>query len=324
MRAVKNSEKVTKEINQRQKKRAQNIKLVFISLILCLICFVALIIMERNIIKREETDNIVVATTHISEGTKVTKENINSLFEIQERNVSQLPDDYVISIAELEESFISRDYKPNEVITYDYIKDEASMIEHIKHPIEISLSINSLSNAVGGILRPGDRVNLYNTYSTSSYSGKGKVTSTPIMLNAYITKALTSSGAEISTEDKETTATMINIIIEAESEAAFNEAIYNGTLRLSKILYDVDEKPSTSVISEDTDNKKEDSNKDTKEESNKDTKEESNDAVKDTNITDNNTDTKTENNTENENNTTKIDTTVDEKEDTEPEIQTMP
>lgn len=238
MKAAKQSTKVTREITQKQKKRETTIKLLIVSLALTVLVFTTLLIIQSNILDKEETAYVAVVAQDIDAGMKITEDNINDFIKIEERVINTLPELYITreNIRTLLNQFIEKNYKVNEVITSDVLTYTRYEINTIENPVEVSFSVSQLYNAVGGILREGDRVNLYNTITTSVY-GTQETISKPIMLNAYISKALTSSGAEVPTSDKSTNATMFNIVISHEVEADFNIAIANGTLRLSKILY---------------------------------------------------------------------------------------
>ena len=253
MKAAKNNTKVTKEITQKQKNRQLTIKLIFISIVLTLLVFIALLVLQSNILDKEETAFVVTAKKDIITGTKITEDNINDYLEISERTLATLPDGYITSADEVLNKFVEKDYKIKEVITSDVLKDRVYSIDDIKNPIEVSFSIGSLPNAVSGILREGDKVNLYSTVQVQNTENDGShIESNPIMLGAYISKAFTSGGEEISTDDNTTAATMFNVVISEEVEPEFNIAISDGSLRLSKILYDSDETESNQTENQDS------------------------------------------------------------------------
>jgi len=241
MKAAKSSTKVTKEISQKQKNRATTIRLILVSLILAIIVFVALLVIQSNILDKKETAYVAVVLQDITSGTKLTEENIDEYVGIQEQIIDYLPENYVTDKSLLIDKFIDKDYKAKDIITIDKVTDSAYAIDEINKPIEVAFSASSLENAVSGILREGDRVNVYSiqTYNIYDYT-TGNQTSTEsvlLMKHAYITKAFTAGGEEISTADRVTNATMYNIVISEDVEQAFNEAVNQGTLRLSKVLY---------------------------------------------------------------------------------------
>lgn len=226
---------IASEISLQQKAKQRNLKIIIASMILAVLVFIALNVIQSNILNREETMRVLVASKELSDGIKITEDNFSDYISIQERVIKTLPDNYIKEEDKdiLKDKFIDRVYLKNEIISTDFISDSNNIIASIENPIETSLTVSGLSNAVGGILREGDIINIYSLTNTRD---KGMV-SNEIMLKAYITKAFDGSGAEISTEDKETPTKMFNLIISEDVEVEFNKALFSGTLRISKILY---------------------------------------------------------------------------------------
>lgn len=233
MRAAK-KDKVTRELSDKQKNRNRTLKLIVASAVVALIVYVALLIVQNNILNREETIRVYTIKESIADGVKITQDNIKTYLTLQERTVKSLPVGY-IKEDETEKvigKFTNRDFVKNEVLIDSALSNRESILSQIENPIETSLAVSGISNAVGGILREGDIINIYSVYST-----RDEVKSDKIMLKAYITKVFNGSGEEISTEDKTTPATVINLIISEDKEVDFNTAIFNGNLRISKVIY---------------------------------------------------------------------------------------
>ena len=226
---------IASEISLQQKAKKRNLKIIVASMILAVLVFIALNVIQSNILNREETVRVLVASKELSDGIKITEDNFSEYISIQERVIKTLPDNYIKEADKdmLKDKFIDRVYLKNEIISTDFISDSNNIIASIENPIETSLTVSGLSNAVGGILREGDIINIYSLTNTRD---KGMV-SNEIMLKAYITKAFDGSGAEIRTEDQEPPTKMFNLIISEDVEVEFNKALFSGTLRISKILY---------------------------------------------------------------------------------------
>lgn len=231
---VKKGHSIASDIGAQQKIKQKNLRLILASAVLAGLVFVALNVIQSNILNREEKIKVYVANTAITEGTKITDDNFKSYVTLQERTIKNLPENYITEDKKdtLINNFVTREFIKNDVITSNFIIDTESYIKDIKNPIEVSLKVSSLSDAVGGILREGDIINIY----AMSTNKEKKMESNPIMLGAYITKAFDSNGAEISTEDNETPTAMFNLIISEDAEVEFNKSIYSGTLRISKKL----------------------------------------------------------------------------------------
>lgn len=225
---------VTTELGMQQRNKSKNLKIILASALLAIIVFIALQVIQSNILNREEKIKVYVVSTAMTEGTKITEENFKTYLVAQERVTKTLPENYITEDKRdiLVDTFVSRDFIKNDVITSDMISDRQSYIADINNPIETTLSVSSISDAVGGIIREGDLINIHSIVTDR----KEGTTSTPIMIRAYVTKAFDSSGGIISTEDNTTPTAMFSLVISEDMEKAFNESIFSGTLKVSKIL----------------------------------------------------------------------------------------
>ena len=184
MKAARN-DKVTKELNTKQKNRNKNIRLILVSAIIALLAFVAITILQSNILDMEESIRVYVVKTNIDEGTKLTQSNLSNYFKVEERVINTLPKNHVKEgeADKLVDKYAGKAYVSEEIVTTEFIEDRASIKSDLKNPVEISFS-SAAVNAVGGILREGDIVNIY--YQQEETKG----TSTQLLLGqGYIEKA---------------------------------------------------------------------------------------------------------------------------------------
>ena len=100
------------------------------------------------------------------------------------------------------------------------------------------MNANNLSQVVGGILREGDRINIWSVTETNN-NGVGKVTAEKICDYAYVTRVFTAAGVQVNAASGNDSAAMvINIIIPEEKEQEFNIALEKGTLRVGRCMYE--------------------------------------------------------------------------------------
>ena len=233
MRAGKNNRAV-QEINAKQKSRTKSLVGIFAGIVIAAIVFVALLVIQKNILDKEETAKVYAVKEELSIGVKVEASNIDTYFKAQEVPVKILPEGYIKygETDKLLDKFVNKTYITNDIVTDRFLVTYEDMVSKIENPVEVSFAPGGLPAAVGGILREGDRINIYKITSNKTTG----VVSECIMGEAYITKAFNGSGEAIKTTDKTTPATLLNLIISSDIEAEFHEAMYAGTLRLSKIL----------------------------------------------------------------------------------------
>jgi len=173
----------------------------------------------------------------IEKNTKVTKENVQNLFQEVIRDSRILPEDYISNPIELIGRYAKKEIGLMEIIHAGSFQ-ETDMSEGITNPVEVSFSVNNYDQVVGGILREGDRINLYVIRKEKDEAGE-RVVSEPIIRDTYITKAFTNTGLEVRREDTvngETPTTVINVYIPGDKEETFHKAVIEGTLRVSKIM----------------------------------------------------------------------------------------
>lgn len=227
----KSLEQVESTVNK--EKRAKT-KRIAGSVIVSIIVWLVFLYIANSILNESKHVQVYRARVDIEDGTKLTTANLSDMVEQYSISEDLLPDGYITDEAELVDVFTNRSYKAREVITRDGVSTEESMTKHIENPIEISVAVSSIDAAVGGILREGDYINIY------SINGKVQSASATLMVsNAYITKALDANGVELSRTDKESTATVINLIIPMSIEERFNKELVAGTIRMS-LVYNPD------------------------------------------------------------------------------------
>lgn len=204
-----------------------------------LILYVALVSIESAAVNDYKNYEVTayIPVKAIEEKTQVTENNVHGLFHKVIRDSRILPEDYVSDPMELVGQYAKKEIGLMEVVTAGGFQT-IDMCEGIQNPVEVSFSANNYDQVVGGILREGDRINLYVIRKEKDEAGEQMV-SELIIKDTYITKAFTNTGMEVSREDevnKDTPTTVINVYIPRDKEETFHKAVIEGTLRVSKIM----------------------------------------------------------------------------------------
>lgn len=223
-------ENVLSDNNISKKEKRTKVRAVTVCLVLGIVIFGSMLFVASNILGADEYVNVVVTTKSIKKGTKITSDNCNELLKTVKLPMSGVPTNHFSSTDELAGYFTTVKYDELGMITTSGVASEKSMTEMIKNPVEVSISLQSLDAAVGGILREGDYINIYSIQSGTDEKA------ILIMENAYITKALDSSGHAISRSDSESTATILNLLIPKSIEQRFNAELTAGTLRIGLVV----------------------------------------------------------------------------------------
>ena len=212
---------------------------VFIySLIMTLVLYSAMIFVERTILKSEDYVGVYIAKGMVERNTLVTTENINELFSLEERRTDWVPDGSVSDVSQLIGKMVRYGYEKNEVVTISGLASSDLRTEGIESPVEVSLDAGSLSQVVGGIIREGDRINIWSV-SKRNENGGNVVEAEKICDYAYVTRVFTSSGVQVKQAAQDgAAATVVNIVIPESKEEEFNIALERGTLRVGRCMYD--------------------------------------------------------------------------------------
>ncbi len=217
-----------KHIGINRKNKKINLNKLLISFILAVILFVILINIEAGMLKNYEKTTVVRAKRDIMAGTEISKENLEEFFYLGEVMASQSMEEPVTKLNILENKVITDDLLKNEALSHSDIRTKDYSIQELSEPVEIAVKVTDLAEAVGGILRKGDRIDI------SVYDKETKECET-ILTNVCVQKALDQSGKEIDVYAKDSPATMINILIERNMQDNINEILEDHTIRIGKI-----------------------------------------------------------------------------------------
>ena len=211
-----------------------NAKLVVICFILAVILYAGLLILEHAIITEDDTNNVYVALNNVSPDTYITEDNFDEYFILNERAVRTLPAGYITEKNNLINHTVREYLAAGNVATDGILKSREAMVSDIKDGVIISFSVQNATKAVGGRIRPGNRVNVWTVNDTSNNRLKSEE-SVPIAKNLYIIDTFDSSGVRIPVNDETSIATMFTVMIPSEIEDAFYEEIFSNEVIISKI-----------------------------------------------------------------------------------------
>lgn len=212
------------------------------SLIMTLVLYSAMIFVERRLLKTEEYVSVYVAKETVEKNTIVTVENIGELFSLEERRTDWLPDGSVSDAGQLLGMTVKYGYGRNEIVTIEGLSASDMRVEGIERPVEVSLDAGSLSQVVGGIIREGDRINIW-SLSKRNENGGSIMEAEKICDYAYVTRVFTAAGVQVGQAAQDSAAaTVVNIVIPESKEEEFNIALERGTLRVGRCMYDRDQK----------------------------------------------------------------------------------
>lgn len=225
-------------IKEKKQRKPLNVKVLIYSFIVTLVLYALMLFIERTVLESVDYTMVYVAGRDIEKNTTITASNIDDFFSRQERRSDYLPQGCVTDAGQLIGRFTQHAIVKNEIITISALADVDRRVEKIKEPVEVSMNASILSQVVGGVLREGDRINIWSV-TEKNQNGEGTIEAEKICDYVYVTRVFTAAGVEVGTNSKEDDAAMVvNIVIPAEKEEDFNIALEKGTLRIGRCMYD--------------------------------------------------------------------------------------
>ena len=242
--------KISTEKEQKRAEKKEKTKVYLFGAAFTAIVFILLCLAQRIISDTGERVYCYIAKDTVTQGVYITDKNFLEYFTIDNRYLNEVPTNYIREPSDVYDSYTTREYVKNDVASIEGFKTTKSLMSDIAEPLEVSVSASGLPQAVGGILRAGDKINILSVESVN-YNGQIVETVTYICRGAYISKAFNSGGVEVDRNSADA-ALIMNIVIPAEAEEEFTKAVMKGTIRMSKILNGEEETEETGESKEET------------------------------------------------------------------------
>ena len=235
---------VAKELTRAERNRRNNVRRTLISAAVAFVLFIALTVIQSSILNKEKKDTVYQVVQDITINTRITEDNFDNYFKLKEVQVSLIPSGYITSKEQLMGKYITRSYKVNDIVTYDYARDiEKEYKDTLVNPIEISFDISSLGTGVAGTLREGDFINIYGiSRGKGDKAGEYVMSDEYTFEKVYIAAAFDGSGNKITSLDiaDTNTATMLTLIISEKDAGRFTGMLSNCNVHIAKIMYSLD------------------------------------------------------------------------------------
>ena len=137
-----------------------------------------------------------------------------------------IPDNAITKLKDVPVGLSVREITEKEMLTKNDIKEQDEYIKDIEKPVITSISIAKIEDAVGGVLRRGDKVDVISIKDGQK---------TKLLEGIYIESALDATGKKIKKD--ETDATMLfNVIVDEADANKLKEEVYlGGKLSLVKV-----------------------------------------------------------------------------------------
>lgn len=202
-------------------------KSLIISACVAIVVFIALLFVEKSLLKPNGTVEGFVAVSDIDKGTVITEENISKLFT-EKNNIDGALE--VTGAVKTKDELINKIAKENinkgEVVSNNSFISKDDKFKDIDDLVEVSFNVSDISQVVGGILRSGDIIDISIIDNNTSES-------LSVLEDVYVDKAISSDGLQID-RSSDLSALTINILVSKDDSEKLNSYLNKGTLRISK------------------------------------------------------------------------------------------
>lgn len=200
---------------------------IIAALITAIGVFAMMMQMEKNMLLQYEKGMILIATQEIPKGQMITEANASVYFEMLEVDKSCIPKTALTTLEEITEMVPVADIEKGVLVTEGMFEKIDEVTAHMQTPVIAGFKADDLYQVVGGVLRTGDRINIYSVTEENQVRLNWK--------NVFVQQVFDNAGNSIGNEDKQTAAQRINVYMEQGNVEQFYSELASGTLRVVKV-----------------------------------------------------------------------------------------
>lgn len=219
---------------------------IIVSLLVAVIVYAVMLNAEKTALSDYEKGTVYVTTKPVPKGTMITADYITQ----KEVDKSLIPSGAVSNPEDLTDLISVYAVDPGSIITTGMFTAVNDITKDMTQPVVAGFKADDLYQVVGGVLRSGDRINIYQvnenankrdtSQSLANTDAEGNWTETYstaslVWGNVFVQEVFDSAGTVISTADTTTPAQRINIYMDNDNVAVFYAALAQGSLRVVKI-----------------------------------------------------------------------------------------
>ena len=230
---------------KKEKKEKNMLPIVIIaSLLVAAIVYVVLLNVEKKALTDFEKGAVYVSAKPIPKGFLITAENADEYFVQTEMDKTLIPEAAVSSPEDLDGLVSAFAMDQGTLVTRGMFIAVSDITKDMEQPVIAGFKAEDLYQVVGGVLRAGDRINIYQVEDDKSRTSgieESGWTESPasaaslVWGNVFVQDVFDSAGEVIDAADRTTPAQRINIYMDDRNIAEFYAALAQGSLRVVKI-----------------------------------------------------------------------------------------
>lgn len=231
---------------EKKEKRSILPGVIIASLLVAVVVYAVLLNAEKTVLSDYEKGLVYVTTKPVPKGTLVTADYVTQ----KEVDKSLIPSG-AVNPEDLTGLISVYAVDQGSIITTGMFTAVNDITKDMTQPVVAGFKADDLYQVVGGVLRSGDRINIYqvnenankgdtsqslaNTDDNWTEASSDTEAASLVWGNVFVQEVFDSAGAVISTSDTTTPAQRVNIYMDNDNVAAFYAALAQGSLRVVKI-----------------------------------------------------------------------------------------
>lgn len=199
---------------------------ILAALVAAVAVFTAMVQMEKNILTQYERGMIYTALKAIPEGQVITEENWEQYFQEKQLDKSCIPPTALNTPEQVIGLVAAFPIEQGVLLTQGMFHSLDDILKQMDKPVIAGFKADDISQVAGGVLRAGDRVNIYAVREEGT---------SLVWADVFIQQVFDASGGSISNTDSTTAALRINVYLDRSEVEEFYSELSNGSLRVVKL-----------------------------------------------------------------------------------------
>lgn len=190
--------------------------------------FLVMLETEKNMLEAYEKKTVCIASDRIHRGQVINEKNFDIYMTKAEFDADCVPETAIYSAGQMGEMAAVWDIQKGVLLTEGMFETVKDITKEMQRPVIAGFKADDLYQVTGGVLRSGDRINIY----VEDENGIVNL----MWNNIYVQQVFDSSGAAIASDDLKTAAQRINVYIDEGDAETFYTGLGANTVRVVKLL----------------------------------------------------------------------------------------
>ena len=200
--------------------------LIAVSFVVALVTFFVLLHVEKEALKEYEKAFVYMASGEVPEDVLCDEESFSQYFTLKEVSKDILPVGYVDEASQAQGKRLAVAVSEGTILTEALLTGTEDYTKDLQNPVLVGVKAEDLSQVASGILRGGDMVHVY----TVTEEGASL-----LWENVLVQESFDGAGSRIASEDKQSSASRVNLLMEKSAVEDFYTLLAGGELKVVKV-----------------------------------------------------------------------------------------